>query len=56
MPEHFADDATILMSQIELGAQASAKFRGYELKALDVCSSGAEIGNYLPIENRVPSP
>ena len=55
MPEHFADDATILMSQVELGAQASAEFKGYELKALDVCSSGAEIGNYLLTETPVQS-
>lgn len=41
MPEHFADDAMILRSQVELGAQASVEFMGYELKALDVCSSSA---------------
>ena len=55
MPEHFADDAMILMSRVELGAQASAEFMGYELKALDFCSSGAEIYNYPVTENPVPS-
>ena len=59
MPEHFADDAMILMSRVELGAQANAEFKGYELKALDVCSSGAEIYNYLltgtPVQSQPPS-
>ena len=42
MPVHFADDAMILRSQDELGAQeASVEFMGYELKALDFCSSSA---------------
>ena len=59
MPEHIADDAMILMSHVELGRQASAVFGGSELKALDFCSLGAEIDNYLltetPVQSQLPS-